>query len=212
MNSTLNDLSMLGGTPIESYYVRLLDALNNHSAEDFSSLFLDNGVFTLFDGTDLIGKEEIKETSEKLFETHPDYSYFSKITTYQKITNDLKMVVAVVSAANNSISNSMFYVTRQTVLFSKQKGKWAISMINNTLLEKENTSQKEKISLLGLSAREREILTYIVSGLSSEEISEKSGISVRTVETHRSNILKKAGCRNISSLVAVAISQGLINN
>ncbi len=64
-----------------------------------------------------------------------------------------------------------------------------------------------KNSQISLSKREREILTLLVDGLTSVEIATKLFISHRTVDKHRSNILKKLGLRNIASLVRYAIEQ-----
>jgi len=52
-----------------------------------------------------------------------------------------------------------------------------------------------------LSEREVEVLTYIKDGLSSKEIAEKLFLSARTVEVHRSNILKKLNLKNTASLL-----------
>ena len=69
-------------------------------------------------------------------------------------------------------------------------------------------------ALKRLTAREREILDRIAHGLQSKEIAWKLGISVRTVDLHRSNILSKLSARNTSQAVAIAraaasIGQGL---
>jgi DNA-binding NarL/FixJ family response regulator len=52
-----------------------------------------------------------------------------------------------------------------------------------------------------LSEREVEVLKYIKDGLSSKEIAEKLFLSARTVEVHRSNILKKLNLKNTASLL-----------
>lgn len=53
-----------------------------------------------------------------------------------------------------------------------------------------------------LTAREREISTYIVNGLTCKEIARKLGISHRTVETHRARLMKKLDARNTAELVS----------
>lgn len=52
-----------------------------------------------------------------------------------------------------------------------------------------------------LTAREREILSFIIDGLTSSAIGEKLSISPRTVETHRSHIMKKIGVSSLSQLI-----------
>jgi len=61
-----------------------------------------------------------------------------------------------------------------------------------------------------LTTREKEVLTCIVNGLSNKQIAEKLFISNRTVETHRTNIMKKLNLKNTAQLVRTAISQNLI--
>lgn len=56
-----------------------------------------------------------------------------------------------------------------------------------------------------ITNREREILALIVDGLTSVEIAEKLFISPRTVDKHRTNLLKKLGVKNTPALVRYAI-------
>jgi len=55
-----------------------------------------------------------------------------------------------------------------------------------------------------LSEREREVMQYIVSGMSNVQVAEHLGLSVRTIEVHRSNINKKMGTRTLVELVRMA--------
>jgi len=62
-----------------------------------------------------------------------------------------------------------------------------------------------------LTKRETEILTMIAEGLSSKQISEKLCISTTTVNTHRTNIMKKLDIHEVVGLVRYAAQKGLIN-
>ncbi len=64
--------------------------------------------------------------------------------------------------------------------------------------------QEQLQTLQRLTPREREILDQIAHGLQSKEIAWKLGISIRTVDLHRSNILSKLSARNTSQAVAIA--------
>jgi two-component system response regulator FixJ len=55
-----------------------------------------------------------------------------------------------------------------------------------------------------LSEREREVMHYIVSGMSNAQVAEQLGLSVRTIEVHRSNINKKMGTSTLVQLVRMA--------
>ena len=59
--------------------------------------------------------------------------------------------------------------------------------------------------LSALSAREREVLDGVVRGLSNKEIARELGISPRTVEAYRANLMMKMGADSLSDLVRMAI-------
>lgn len=61
-----------------------------------------------------------------------------------------------------------------------------------------------------LSAREREIVQLIAEGKSNKEVADALGISVRTAETHRANLLRKLNLDSVASLVRYAIRNKLI--
>lgn len=61
-----------------------------------------------------------------------------------------------------------------------------------------------------LTKREIEIMTHLADGKPNREIGKLLHISTRTVDTHRSNILKKLKVRTNAELVKLAISQNLI--
>lgn len=60
-----------------------------------------------------------------------------------------------------------------------------------------------------LTPREREVLQLIAEGLTSKEIGEKMGVARKTVETHRTNIIRKLDLHSIASLTKYAIREGL---
>lgn len=61
-----------------------------------------------------------------------------------------------------------------------------------------------------LTKRERQILKKIVDGWSNKQIAEDADISVRTIETHRLNIMKKIKVNNAADLVRKALTFNLI--
>lgn len=62
-----------------------------------------------------------------------------------------------------------------------------------------------------LTSREIEVLKLIALGHSNREIGESLFISHRTVDTHRTNLMKKIGVNNIAGLIRYAIKQGFIS-
>lgn len=61
-----------------------------------------------------------------------------------------------------------------------------------------------------ISIREREVLQLLAEGKSNKEISEILTLSVKTVETHRANIMRKLGFKNIIDLVLYAVRNNII--
>ncbi len=61
-----------------------------------------------------------------------------------------------------------------------------------------------------LTSRERQILKLIASGLKTREIAVNLSVSVKTVEKHRSNLMRKLDLHSISSLTTYAIQNGLL--
>jgi two-component system, NarL family, response regulator NreC len=62
-----------------------------------------------------------------------------------------------------------------------------------------------------LSSREREILRLICKGRTNKQIAEELFLSVRTVERHRTSIMRKVGLENRAELVAYAVRQGFLH-
>ncbi len=62
-----------------------------------------------------------------------------------------------------------------------------------------------------LTAREREVFRLAASGYTNPEIADRLSIGVRTVETHRANLMRKLGLSNQTELVLHAIQRGLLS-
>jgi DNA-binding NarL/FixJ family response regulator len=61
-----------------------------------------------------------------------------------------------------------------------------------------------------LSDRERQVLQQIARGLSTKEVARELDVSVKTVETHRRNLMDKLNRHSIAELTHFAISEGLV--
>ena len=68
----------------------------------------------------------------------------------------------------------------------------------------------ERSSLSRLTSREREIVQLLAEGKSNKEVAAILDLSVKTVETHRGNIMKKLDLHSISDLVRYAIRNQLV--
>jgi len=81
-----------------------------------------------------------------------------------------------------------------------------LSLLNPAQSNSQNSKPQTEI----LTIREEEILKLIAEGFSNKEIGDKLFISHRTVDTHRTNLMKKLNTSNIAGLISFAIKSGLI--
>jgi DNA-binding NarL/FixJ family response regulator len=72
------------------------------------------------------------------------------------------------------------------------------------ILDRSDDAQK-------LTARERQVLTAIARGLTNQGASEVLGISAKTVDTHRTNLMRKLGVNSTATLLVRAMRDGLID-
>jgi two-component system invasion response regulator UvrY len=79
--------------------------------------------------------------------------------------------------------------------------KYMCEEIKNILSEQVIAGEDQHSGLNSLSQREVEIISFIKKGYSSKEIGDELAISVKTVEVHRYNILKKLNLKNAAALV-----------
>ena len=61
-----------------------------------------------------------------------------------------------------------------------------------------------------LTARQREVLKLVAGGKSTKEIAFLLNLSVKTVETHRAQIMERLGIRDVAGLVRYALRTGLV--
>jgi DNA-binding NarL/FixJ family response regulator len=87
------------------------------------------------------------------------------------------------------------------------------SLLVDGLVNKKRRSSFEDSSgsVVSLSKKEKVIMRYIIEGLSSKQIAEKEKISVRTVDNHRANMMKKLKVKNAAEMVRLALELKLVN-
>lgn len=86
------------------------------------------------------------------------------------------------------------------------------SQVSATLVDQLVKGKKppERKAGVPLTRREIEVLRLIAEEYSNPEIADKLFISIRTVDTHRRNLLEKLGVKNTAGLVKYAIKHGLV--
>lgn len=69
---------------------------------------------------------------------------------------------------------------------------------------------RSKADMFDLTDRQREIVQLLAEGKSSKEVASALGLSVKTAETHRANIMRRLDCHSVTALVRYAIRNHII--
>lgn len=110
----------------------------------------------------------------------------------------LKMLQAGASGYVTKTSSTQEMVKAITEI---QEGKKYLCTEIAEILSNQVEEDKQKANISSLSAREIEVIRYIKQGNSSKEIAQALFRSVKTVEVHRYNILRKLNLKNSAALV-----------
>lgn len=85
-------------------------------------------------------------------------------------------------------------------------------MVKGYVRRAQKPGDKSGKGLSDLTKREREVLKLIAEGLTNQQISDKLFISPRTVDTHRTNLIRKLDIHDLALLVRFAIEHGLVDS
>ena len=107
------------------------------------------------------------------------------------------------NAGIDEVLSAIRSVAKGDSYFSKEVSSKILDYINKP---KASTKRKD----IPLTAREIEVLKLIAEEYSNPEIANKLYISIRTVDTHRRNLLEKLSAKNTAGLVKYAIKEGLL--
>jgi DNA-binding NarL/FixJ family response regulator len=72
--------------------------------------------------------------------------------------------------------------------------------------------QKDDLPEKAISDRERQVLQLVAEGKTTKEIAALLGISVKTAESHRSNMMEKLDIHDTAGLVRYAVRKGIIQS
>lgn len=83
-------------------------------------------------------------------------------------------------------------------------------MVLHGYLRRDTHSNKEEPARSRLTQREREVVQLLAEGKSNKETAATLGISVKTAETHRANIMNKLGLHSVTELVRYAVRNKIV--
>lgn len=90
---------------------------------------------------------------------------------------------------------------------AKKLGRSVASIQNRRIMLR---YKKAKLEELGLTLMEDRVLRRVVNGVQNSEISEEFDLSIRTVETHRRNIMLKLNAKNFFNAIKIAYDKGIL--
>jgi len=108
------------------------------------------------------------------------------------------------SDAARDLVNAVEALQRRSTFFTTTVGE----MVLNGFLVPRN--QKELVLKNRLTPREREVVQLLAEGRSSKEVAIVLNLSVKTAETHRTNIMRKLSLHSVADLVRYAIRNNIV--
>jgi two-component system nitrate/nitrite response regulator NarL len=112
-------------------------------------------------------------------------------------------------AAGYLIKNIERFELERAIITVYEGGKYFSPIITNILAEA--VSKPEASDIAEVTPREKEVLELVAQGNSTKQIADLLGISIRTVESHRINMLKKLKVNNTAGLIKKAIELKILN-
>jgi DNA-binding NarL/FixJ family response regulator len=176
--------------------------------------------------------ENLKDTVESLSETVevllldinlPDGSGIEACKELLKQHSDLK-IIALTNFEDSIFikqilkNGALGYLLKNTskselteAIVQVKKGKRFLpKKISDILLNDSIGLENSSYFIPKLTVREKEILALIIKEFTTDEIANELFVSIKTVESHRSNLIQKLGVKNSAGLVRVAFEKGLM--
>lgn len=111
----------------------------------------------------------------------------------------------------NSPKSELLLAISKVSSNEKYIGNKASSLLINDLLQPDDAKKTESSPDVILTKREIEIIKLIANDNSNQEISDLLNISLRTVETHRRNVMQKINVNSVVALVHYAVKHKIIS-
>ena len=120
-------------TEVQNLYNKLIDAWNRRDAREMSDQFADQGVQIGFDGSKLIGKEEILAHLTPIFENHPTAPFITKVKKIRSLGTDAAILYAIAGMIPPGKSDIEPAVNaHQTLVAVKKNNGWQVELFQNT--------------------------------------------------------------------------------
>lgn len=146
------------------------------------------------------------EAMEAIRKTHPLVK-FIMLTMHEEREYILQAIKT--GASGYLLKSTERFELERAIVTVFEGGKYFSPMINNILAEAVIKPEGGEVG--ELTAREKEVLELVSNGNSTKQIADMLGISIRTVESHRINMLKKMKVSNTAELIKKAVEMKLLS-
>ena len=133
-----------------------------------------------------------------------------QVLVFSANTTELAVREALAAGARGYIEKTASFAEFTAALKSVAAGGTYIGPAISRAVQRIVSAPERVASRVELSVRERDVLRFLAEGLSSKEIAERLGLSIRTVENHRASIIRRTGLRSVAQLTLHAVRLGLV--
>lgn len=173
------------------------------------------------DGQDLVGLLKLKQPDLLLLDINlPGKNGLQLLEEIKPHFPDLKIVLFSAHSdlqyirkaqhlkAAGFLSKTIDEEELQTALLKAMEGSESLVLSADVATKLSEAAAQNKENQF--TAREQEILSHLAQGLSNQDIAKNLCLSVKTVDTHIANLMKKTGLNKRTQLLAYAFEQGLV--
>lgn len=146
-------------------------------------------------------RQAVPDVKVLILSAHSDDAYVERVVALGAVGYLLKQTSA------HFLSEAIREVHKGNTFFSPAIAKTLRHHNASSLDRKGRTKRK----ITALSSRETEVLQLVAEGAANKQIAAELGISIKTVEKHRDNLMQKLDIHETAGLTRYAIAEGLID-
>lgn len=153
----------------------------------------------------------------------PGMSGLEALTELHRAQPELRAIILSMSASEEHVAHALRHGARGYLLKDSAPAElelalravmagqtWLSPPVSKPVIDEYVQRVGSDTTTDGLTPRQREVLKRIAEGASTKEIAFELDLSIKTIETYRSQIMERLGIQDIAGLVRYAIRQGIV--
>lgn len=133
------------------------------------------------------------------------------VLVFSANTTELAIREALAAGAKGYLEKTASFTEFTHALKAVSEGRTYLGPLVSMTVRRIVSNPERAAATVELSARERDVLRFVAEGMSSKEIADSLGLSVRTVENHRASITRRTGLKSVAQLTLHAVRLGLVS-